>query len=102
MIGFGLLVLAVLNLLDVQKHTYKLAELNTINLRSIIIFLGTGAFGVLFLSSAYFFRSGCLANRRSAGLHIIYCSQLFRYFFLQLFCGRMVGSGLGRGLYKKV
>ena len=54
MIGFGLLVLAVLNLLDVQKHTYKLAELNTINLRSIIIFLGTGAFGVVSIVSLFF------------------------------------------------
>ena len=54
MIGFGLLVLAVLNLLDVQKHTYKLAELNTINLRSIVIFLGTAVFGLVSIVSLFF------------------------------------------------
>jgi uncharacterized membrane protein len=54
MIGFGVLVLAVLNLLEVQKYTYKLAELNTINLRTIIIFLGTAAFGVVSIVSLFF------------------------------------------------
>ena len=38
MIGVGLLVWAVLNLLEVQNYTYKLAELNTINSRTMIIF----------------------------------------------------------------
>lgn len=54
MIGLGLLVLAVLNLLEVQKYTYKLAELNTINLRTIIIFSGTAAFGVVSIVSLFF------------------------------------------------
>jgi uncharacterized membrane protein len=54
MIGFGLLVLAVLNLLEVQKYTYKLAELNTINLRTMIIFLGTSVFGIASIVSLFF------------------------------------------------
>ena len=54
MIGFGLLVLAVLNLLEVQKYTYKLAELNTINSRTMIVFLGTAAFGIASIVSLFF------------------------------------------------
>jgi len=54
MIGFGLLVLAVLNLLEVQNYTYKLAELNTINLRTMIIFGGTLAFGIASIVSLFF------------------------------------------------
>ena len=54
MIGFGLLVLAVLNLLEVQNYTYKLAELNTINLRTMIILLGTTAFGIASIVSLFF------------------------------------------------
>jgi CubicO group peptidase (beta-lactamase class C family) len=54
MIGVGLLIWAVLNLLDVQKYTYKLAELNTINLRTMIIFLGTSAFGIVSVLSLFF------------------------------------------------
>ena len=38
MIGVSLLAWAVLNLLEVQNYTYKLAELNTINMRTMIIF----------------------------------------------------------------
>src|SRR5258705_11356843 len=46
MIGLVLLVWAILNLLEVQNYTYKLAELDTINLLTMIIFLGTTAFGI--------------------------------------------------------
>ena len=54
MIGVSLLVWAVLNLLEVQKYTYKLAELNTINLRTMIIFLGTSVFGIASIVSLFF------------------------------------------------
>ena len=54
MIGFGLLVLAVLNLLEVQKYTYKLAELTTINLHTMTIFLGTAVFGIVSIVSLFF------------------------------------------------
>ena len=54
MIGLGLLVLAVLNLLEVQKYTYKLAELDTINLRTISIFLGTAVFGIASIVNLFF------------------------------------------------
>ena len=54
MIGVGVLVWAVLNLLEVQNYTYKLAELNTINLRTMIIFLGTSVFGIASIVSLFF------------------------------------------------
>ena len=54
MIGVGLLVWAVLNLLEVQNYTYKLAELNTINMRTMIIFLGTSVFGIASILSLFF------------------------------------------------
>ena len=53
MIGVGLLAWAVLNLLEVQNYTYKLAELNTINLRTMIVFLGTSAFGIASIVSLF-------------------------------------------------
>src|SRR5258705_2488640 len=54
MIGVGLLISAVLNLLEVQNYTYKLAELTTINLRTMIIFFGTSAFGIASITSLFF------------------------------------------------
>ena len=54
MIGLGLLVWAILNLLEVQNYTYKLAELDTINLYTMIIFLGTSAFGIISIVSLFF------------------------------------------------
>lgn len=54
MIGLSLLILAVLNLLEVQNYTYKLAELTTINLRTMSIFLGTSAFGIASIASLFF------------------------------------------------
>jgi len=54
MIGLGLLVWAVLNLLEVQNYTYKLAELDTINLRTMIIFSGTSSFGIASIVSLFF------------------------------------------------
>jgi hypothetical protein len=54
MIGVGLLVWAVMNLLEVQNYTYKLAELNTINFRTMIIFLGTSVFGIASIVSLFF------------------------------------------------
>jgi CubicO group peptidase (beta-lactamase class C family) len=53
-IGLGLLVWAVLNLLEVQNYTYKLAELDTINLRTMIVFSGTSAFGIASIASLFF------------------------------------------------
>lgn len=47
MIALVLLILAITQLLQVQEHTYLLAELGTINARSLIIFIGTASFGVL-------------------------------------------------------
>jgi hypothetical protein len=54
MIGVGLLVWAVLNLLEVQNYTYKLAELDTVNLCTMIIFSGTSAFGIASIVSLFF------------------------------------------------
>jgi CubicO group peptidase (beta-lactamase class C family) len=54
MIGVFSLVLAILNLLEVQNYTYKLAELTTINLRTMIIFLGTSVFGIVSILSLLF------------------------------------------------
>jgi len=54
MIGVGLLIWAILNLLEVQNYTYKLAELPTINSRTMIIFLGTSAFGITSIASLFF------------------------------------------------
>ena len=55
MIGVALLVWAVLNLLEVQTYTYKLAELNTINMRTMIVFLGTSVFWYCFDRKFIFF-----------------------------------------------
>ena len=96
----GLLILAVLNLLEVQNYTYKLAELTTINLRTMIIFLGTSAFGIASIVSL-FFSIKIFIKQSNAGLHIIFCLQVFHCVLLRLFYGRMAGSGFGPGLCKK-
>jgi Beta-lactamase len=44
LIGLGSLVWAVYYLLDVQKYTYKLGELGSINFRTLVICLGTALF----------------------------------------------------------
>jgi CubicO group peptidase (beta-lactamase class C family) len=49
LIALGLLVWALLNLLQVQEESYLLSELGTINARTIIIFCGTLLFGILSL-----------------------------------------------------
>ena len=54
MIGVGLLIWAVLNLLEVQSYTYKLAELYTINSLTLIVFLGTAVFGIATIASLFF------------------------------------------------
>jgi len=54
MIGVGLLIWAVLNLLEVQNYTYKLAELKTINMRTMIVFFGTSVFGIASIVSLFF------------------------------------------------
>ena len=54
MIGVGLLIWAVLNLLEVQNYTYKLAELKTINMRTMIVFFGTSVFGIASVVSLFF------------------------------------------------
>ena len=54
MIGVGLLVWAILNLLEVQNYTFRLAELGTINARTMIIFLGTSFFGIALILSLFF------------------------------------------------
>ena len=75
MIGLGLFVWAVLNLLEVQKYTYKLAELNTINLRTIIIFSGTAAFGVVSIVSLFFsIRMFSKHNRRWFAYYLLFTS----------------------------
>ena len=57
MIGVGLLVWAIMNLLEVQSYTYMLAELNTVNMRTMIIFLGTTVLGIgSIVSLLYSFR----------------------------------------------
>ena len=72
MIGVGLLVWAVLNLLEVQNYTYKLAELNTINFRTMIIFLGTSVFGIASIVSLFF----------STRMFIKQKKRWFAYYFL--------------------
>jgi hypothetical protein len=54
MTGVGLLVWAVMNLLEVKQYSYELSELGTINFRTIIIFFGTAAFGIISIVSLYF------------------------------------------------
>lgn len=54
MTGVGLLIWAVMNLLEVQQYSYKLSELDTINFRTIVIFFGTAAFGIISIVSLYF------------------------------------------------
>ena len=54
MIGVGLLIWAVLNLLEVQSYTYKLAELTTINSRTLSVFIGTAVFGIASVASLFF------------------------------------------------
>jgi len=72
MIGLVFLVLAILNLLEVQTYTYQLAELNTINLRTMIVFLGTSVFGIASILSLFF----------SIRLFIKQKKRWFAYYFL--------------------
>jgi hypothetical protein len=72
MIGVGLLVWAVLNLLEVQNYTYKLAELKTINFLTMIIFLGTSVFGIASIVSLIF--SISMFNKQK--------KRWFAYYFL--------------------
>lgn len=79
MAGVGFLIWVILNLLEVQNYTYKLAELNTINMRTMIIFLGTAVFGIaailsLFLSIRMF---GKLKNRWFAYYFLLTGISLF-------------------------
>jgi hypothetical protein len=92
MIGVGLLIWAILNLLEVQNYTYKLAELNTINLRTMIIFFRNFCFWFCFDRKFNFFQSGCLANRRNAGLQYYFLFTSIRCSLSLLFYGRVVGS----------
>ncbi len=54
MIGVSLLIWAVLNLLEVQQYSYLLSELSIVNYRTMIIFCGTSAFGIISIVSLYF------------------------------------------------
>ncbi|HEX5169261.1 MAG TPA: serine hydrolase domain-containing protein [Cyclobacteriaceae bacterium] len=54
MIALIVLMLAVTKLLQVQEHTYLLYELNTVNARTLTIFVGTTLFGVLSLVNLVF------------------------------------------------
>jgi len=54
MTGVGFLVWAVLNLLEVQQYTYKLSELGTVNFRTMIIFCGTCAYGIISITSSVY------------------------------------------------
>jgi hypothetical protein len=101
MIGLGLLVWAVLNLLDVQNYTYKLAELDTDQFAYYDYFLGTSAFGIASIVSL-FFSIRMFANRRNAGLHIIYYLQVFRLFFISGILMAEWLIGFGPGLLKKL
>ncbi|MBC7889164.1 MAG: beta-lactamase family protein [Ferruginibacter sp.] len=47
MTGVWLLIWAILNLFEVQQYSYKLSELATVNFRTIVIFCGTTAFGII-------------------------------------------------------
>ncbi|MEP7108877.1 MAG: serine hydrolase domain-containing protein [Ferruginibacter sp.] len=53
MAGTGLLVWAILNLLEVQQYSYKLSELGSVNSRTMIIFCGTTSFGILSIASLF-------------------------------------------------
>ena len=46
MLGLGSLVLAFMKAREVQKYTYKLSEMGSVNIRTLIIFLGTLFFGI--------------------------------------------------------
>ena len=65
MIGVGFLVWAVLNLIEVQQYTYKLSELDKVNFRTMIIFWGTSAFGIIsIISLVYSIRTFRKQNKR--------------------------------------
>lgn len=51
LIGLGGLAWAVYNLLNVQKYTYKLSELGSINFRTLVICLGTSLFAITAVAS---------------------------------------------------
>jgi len=76
MIGVGFLVWAVLNLLEVQNYTYKLAELTTINLRTMIVFLGTSVFGIASIVSLFFsFRMFSKQKKRWFAIYFLLISM---------------------------
>jgi len=54
MIGVIFLAWAVYFLLEVQKYTYKLSELTTVNFQTLIIFLGTSLFGIASVISLFY------------------------------------------------
>lgn len=54
MIGSSMLIWSFLILLDVQKYSYKLSELGSINFRTMAIFIGTSLFSILALTSLFY------------------------------------------------
>lgn len=75
MIGVGLLVWAILNLLEVQQYSYKLSELDTINFRTVIIFCGTSAFGLISIVSLFFsIRTFRIPNKRWSSSYLLLTS----------------------------
>lgn len=92
MVGFGLLVWAVLNLLEVQTYTYQLAELATINSRTMIIFLGTAAFGIASILSLFFsismFRN---LKKRWFAYYYLFTSISFLFFTIILWQNGWIG-----------
>ncbi|MDX2048025.1 MAG: hypothetical protein SFU87_14640, partial [Chitinophagaceae bacterium] len=51
--GVGLLLWSVMQLLEVEQYTYMLSELATVNARTLSIFTGTLAFGIIALLTLF-------------------------------------------------
>jgi hypothetical protein len=51
--GVGLLLWSVMRLLEVEQYTYMLSELATVNARTLSIFTGTLAFGIISLLTLF-------------------------------------------------
>lgn len=67
LIGLGGLAWAVYYLLDVQKYTYKLSELGSINFRTLVICLGTSLFAVAALATLGWAVQKCIKQKKGWG-----------------------------------
>ena len=54
MIGVICLASSIYYLLEIQEYTYKLSELGTVNMQTLIIFLGTSLFGIVSIVSLFY------------------------------------------------